>query len=216
MLTTIPFSGFYYSMHDAEFDREIENMVSDSSGCHPISQRIADDLWSHITTPTAQYAQRFMEDFALYFTGETGIKLKLTFDALDSPREYNFRTDRIFAHVSLATVRALYRACDKSILDAVIKERFTSYDGFISYYRPDRSSWGKLTEWDCNQVACLILALVREHCSDEWEWNIVEDWSGSGILSNWMYDGLDAEGKRLVKIADYLRSREERQYRRVA
>jgi len=28
-----------------------------------------------------------------------------------------------------------------------------------------------------------------------------------------VYDGLDAEGKRLVKIADYLRQREERQYR---
>jgi len=41
----------------------------------------------------------------------------------------------------------------------------------------------------------------------------IEDWSGNGCLDNWVYDNLDTEGKRLLKLADYLRGREERKYR---
>lgn len=214
MTTTVPFSGFYESIHSSEMDRELEQMTSDSSGCHPISDRIAEDLWMHCHYPFTQYAKEYCEDFAIYFKGET--KLELTgweFDTLVSPREYNFTTDRIFAKLPFATVKKLFEECDKTILDEIIRQRFTSRSGFSSFYTPRRDAWGELETWDHNQVACIILALVKQHFGENWEMSIIEDWSGNGIISNWMYDGLDDEGKRLVKIGDYLRARQERPYR---
>jgi hypothetical protein len=213
MNTTIPFSGFYSSMHDDEIDRTLENLISDSSGCHPISDRIASNLWMHMGDVSTEYARAFLADFQILFNGETGLSVAFEWDTLDSPRAYNFSTDRIFAKVSAEHVKAMYSKVNHSILDRMAEERFTSCSGFISHYSPDVSSWGELEEWDHNQVGTLVEALVSQFLPKEWEGNVIEDWSGSGIVDEWVYDALDEEGKRLVKIAAYLRQREERQYR---
>jgi len=215
MLTTIPFSGFYNSMHDSEIDRALESMVSDSSGCHAISDRIANDIWSYVNTPVAEYTREFVADFQILFNEETGLNVTFDFDAVDSPKYYNFTTDRIFAVVSESDVQAMFAKVDKAVLARVIRDRFTSYDGFISHYTNSLTDWQTepLNEWDHNQVGTIVEALVSQFLSPEWEWNVIEDWSGNGLVDRWVYDGLDAEGKRLVKIADYLRQREERQYR---
>ncbi|MFZ1074780.1 MAG: hypothetical protein WAN50_00170 [Minisyncoccia bacterium] len=194
-------------------DHELESMVSDSSGCDAISQRISNELWAHVNYPYTEYSRAYVEAFALYFDAECGIRCPLKFESVQHPREYNFATDRIFAHISRDTVRKLYKAVNKATLDAVIKDTFTSYDGFISHYAPSRKEWGTVDKWDHNQLGCILAAFIRDNFAKEWESNIVEDWSGNGYISNWMYDGLDPEGKRLVKIADYLRARQERQYR---
>lgn len=213
MLTVVPFSGFYCSQHSEALDNELEQMIQDDHG-NPVSQRIANELWAHVTYPYSEYSRRYVEDFATYFYKECGIRCPLKFESVRSPREYNFQTDRVFAKISRATVRTLWKHVDREKLDAVCRAMFTSCDGFSSYYSPDYRTWGKVDKWDHNQVSALLRAFIKQYFADEWEWFIVEDWSGSGILSNWMYDGLDAEGKRLVNIADYLRRRQERKYRR--
>jgi hypothetical protein len=141
------------------------------------------------------------------------VEVKLHFDELSSPRSYNFTTDRIFAKLSRDSVRKLYRAVDKALLDRVITARFTSYDGFSSFYAPNRAAWGKLDDWDANQVGTILVALVLQSGRTDWEYEIIEDWSGKGLVDKWVYDALDPEGKRLVKLASYLREREERKYR---
>ena len=213
MLTTIPFSGFYNSMHDDQIDWVIESMLSDSSGCHPISQRLADEIWSHTGDVRAEYSKAFTEGFQGLFNSETGLDVEFEWESVNSPRAYNFSTDRVFATVSLSDVRALFRKVDWKALDHAAKERFTSCDGFISHYSPYWRTWGSMTEWDHNQIGTLIEALVSQFLGENWEWDIIEGWSGAGHLDNWVYSALDEEGKRLVKIADYLRQREERQYR---
>ncbi len=213
MLTTIPFGGFYGTHHDAEIDRTLEQMLSDSSGCHPASDRISNDMWSHVRTPMTEYTKAFVESFNALLNGESGLKIKLEWESVKSPQFYNFSTDRIFATVSFSDVQALFAKVDRKVLDRTAEERFTSRSGFISHYSPDWRSWGSLRDWDHNQVGTLVEALVTQFLSPEWEWNITEDWNCNGDIDNWVYDNLDEEGKRLVKIAGYLREREERQYR---
>lgn len=213
MLTTIPFSGFYESMHDDQIDQALEQMLSDSSGCHAISDRISNDIWMHTHTPMAEYSKAFVESFQTLFNAETGLKIAFEYESVRSPREYNFGTDRVFATVSLEDARAMFAKVDREILDKIAEECFTSRSGFSSFYSPDWRSWGSMEKWDHNQVGTLVAALVSQFMSEEWEWNIIEDWSGNGYVDSWVYDNLDAEGKRLVNIADYLRRREERQYR---
>lgn len=213
MLTTIPFSGFYNSHHDAEIDRTLEQMLSDSSGCHPASERISEEIWSHINVPMVEYTRAFVESFNALLNAEAGLNVKLEWESVKSPQYYNFSTDRIFATVSFSDVQAMFAKVDRTVLDRTAEARFTSCSGFISHYSPDWRSWGSMTEWDHNQVGTLIEALVSQFLRPEWEWDVTEDWNSNGDLDNWVYENLDAEGKRLVKIADYLRSREERKFR---
>lgn len=216
MITTIPFSGFYESMHSGELDRELEQMVSDSSGCHPISQKLADEAWDGVEWGKVHeaYAKEYLDYFAAWIGGEFDIKLQ--WDAMTSPREYNFATDRIFAKITHKDAIKLYKQVDRELLQKVAKARFTSYGGFISSYSPDVKSWGPLRTWDHNQVGTLIAAAVEQIGTDDWEWSLVEGMSGNGRASEALYSGLNEKGKRIDKVAYYLRQREERQYRRVS
>jgi hypothetical protein len=200
-------------MHDSEIDRALEMMLSDSSGCCPASDRISEEIWSHVNTPMVEYTKAFVESFNALLNGETGLNVKIEWESVNSPRQYNFSTDRIFATVSFEDVQAMFAKVDRKILDKVAAARFTSYDGFMSHYSADWRTWGSMSEWDHNQVGTLIEALVSQYLDREWEWKVIEDWNSNGEIDNWVYDALDAEGKRLAKLASYLREREERQYR---
>lgn len=118
----------------------------------------------------------------------------LKFESMDSPREYNFATDRIFCHIPLKTVRALFKASKAEnhiSLRAAIRERFTSYDGFISGYPNALDSWlsKPLQEWDHNEIGTLLVAMTGEadtiddfyyRMGDSWgyqAWESAVDWS---------------------------------------
>jgi len=213
MITTIPFSGFYESSHSYELDRALEDMVSDSSGCHPVSDRLAEEIWDGLDWSVAmhEYAREYAEYFAIWLGGEYGIKLK--YESMSSPREYNFTTDRIFCEISQRDVRKLLKAVKRENLVAAAKQRFTSYDGFLSFYSADVDSWGNVVNWDHNQIGTLIVAAVAQLEDEEWEYRILENMSGNGEASDAVYAALNDKGKRISKIAYYLRQREKRQYR---
>jgi hypothetical protein len=91
--------------------------------------------------------------------------IRMTFESMDSPREYNFSTDRIYGEVPLKVVRELFRrskAEGHATLTAIIARRFTSRSGFMSFYPSDLAEWlakaGPLAEWDHNQLGTLFLA----------------------------------------------------------
>jgi hypothetical protein len=195
--TTIPFSGFYYSYHSDELDRVLEQMTEDDS-CHQIplvdSEGNSLELWEHINWSKVheEYAKLYAENFCSWFEGETGIKLNAKFSALDSPRSYNFTTDRIFVKIPLRAVKELYKWLGPEVIDTQIKKRFTSYDGFISFYKNSLAAWPKdLNEWDCNQIGTLL-----ETSADAIkDWEIMEDSNCNGELDSILWDALDQEGK---------------------
>lgn len=211
--TTIPFSGFYNSVHEDALDRAIDQAFSDDSGT-PYQSLVnkAHDCaeWGLIFHT---YAVEYAKNFGVRF----GLK-SLKFCELNSPREYNFTTDRIFCKISLAEVKRIFRAVDKDNLRREITKRFTSRDGFISFYLNDLAAWpSDLTKWDPNHVGTLLRAYTEQEtgeelrgyhemdevCGDFWD-----DTCGTIISDNLK----DAD--RLYKISHYLRSREERVYGR--
>lgn len=203
MLTTVPFSGFYNSFHDACLDDRLGSMFSDrETGCHPnkdlLDAAYGAVRWAHVHH---QYA----EDYCRAFAHEFGINL--SFDSLVSPREYNFETDRIFATIDEDEVRRLFGEVDPDDLTAIAKERFTSCDGFISFYDPDWRAWGDVLEWDCNQVGTLLLAWLQKEDPDfdqYAELNLMEN----AHIEHWLSQGKEME--RLLRIHDYLQERAER------
>lgn len=209
--TTIPFSGFYESMHSSELDRAIEQIAQDDSGdTVPLFDEDGEEfpLWDHVTWNKIQtdYAKFYVENFAAYFEGETGIDLGLKFDEVSSPREYNFTTDRIFAKIRQSAVLAMFKKVDKTVLDALIRERFTSYDGFSSYYANSLAEWPQsVKEWDHNQIGTLIEAVLGEFD----EYSLIEDIDSNGNLSNIVFEALDADAVRIVNAYDKERQAKE-------
>jgi len=207
--STIPFGGFYESSHSYNLDRALEQVAQDDSG--DAVELFDEDgeefaLYDHIDWQKVQlaYAQLYTENFAAYFKGETKIDLQLTFDEMTSPREYNFATDRIFIKIPTSIAQAMYRKADKAKLDKAIKAKFTSYDGFISYYSNSLVEWrsetGDVTKWDANQLGTLIESLLSEFMDDDdrLDWMLMEVSDCNGELSNIVWDALDVDAVRIV------------------
>ena len=200
--TTIPFSGFYESNHDDTLDRALASLVEDDNGDTPeeareLSQNVQ---WAKVFPV---YARKYLEAFNDAFKESTGVDPKLKFDTLDSPREYNFTTDRIYATLPKTAIRAMYRAVDKSNLDKLIHENFTSRSGFSSFYDNTLAAWlkkGKPETWDANQVGTLVEALWEDHNAEDAlePWVLMEYESGNGVFDDMVYDALDEKGRALV------------------
>ena len=171
LLTTIPFNGFYESEHAAELDRAVEDFFDpEGNGTPDIPDNFywSFNKWGEIRL---EYVKVYLRNFEDAFNEATGLALKLPLESMTSPREYNFETDRLFAYISKAGARRLRKYVDNEKLAELIRDTFTSYDGFWSHYSNDLSDhagsgsfkkgWPKdVTEWDHNQLGTLIQAAL--------------------------------------------------------
>jgi hypothetical protein len=181
----LPFAGFYDSMWSGEIDHQEESEVEywperQAENGVPKAFHVSDSDYAEIlfrhTDYSAAYlatARDYVESFNLLLSEALETPLRLTWESMVSPREYNFGTDRVFAYIGRRAIRALWRisAADKhEALAQLSGERFTSRDGFASHYRPDRSDWpADPFEWDHNQLGTLLLAVLRIVYGDERE-----------------------------------------------
>lgn len=190
MLTKIPFSGFYNSIHDDALTQAVSDLSADDHGDPQI-----EDLYDHVNWGKLciDYSKLYLAEFNDYFADKTGIKLRARFDELSSPREYNFTTDRIFANISQRTVLKLWKAVDKKRFAAAVKDQFTSYDGFISFYSPYAANWGDVRTWDHNQVWKLLETVLLQSADENWEYEVYENIEFCNT-----YDSLTPEGKRML------------------
>ena len=214
--TTVPFAGFYCSIHDEELDRALEQIFADrETGCDVNSDLV--DL-----ARDAIDWQAVHEAYALEYVKSLGADydLNLTFDGMSSPKYYNFETDRIFATIDRETLARMLRAVPRKALRKRIRERFASRDGFISHYPRDLSDWPRqLCDWDHNQVGTLLeLYLDREAAgcgSDGFDsyrqYELMEYAMGNGKLEAWLFKharrGYDGYLSRLCRVHDYLQDR---------
>lgn len=209
ILTTIPFSGFYESIHSQEIDHCLERIFEDDHGCWPDSLREhLGDVWQHIDYRAVDeaYAKEYCSALS-----ET-IGLTLHFDELNSPREYNFTTDRIFAYMERQDVTRMFLAIDIEQLEKRIKERFTSHDGFISGYPNRLEDWpDEIEQWDHNQIGTALLVFVDQWAQDEraddfdqWaEYDLVNG-DCSGWIDNLLFEHSDKHFHKLANVAYYL------------
>jgi hypothetical protein len=86
--------------------------------------------------------------------------IKIKFDNLYSPREYNFTNDSINCTYTLnkTTLKNvyLYLKENKEAFEVYIKEHFTSYSGFSSFYSNDVNVWLKQGELDVENDAVIL------------------------------------------------------------
>lgn len=207
MRTTIPFSGFYYSPHDSALDSALESIFSDDSG----EKRDSIFYAAQDATDWRMVQNRYAAEYAAAFAAE--FKLPLQFESMRSPREYNFSTDVIYCTISDGEAAWLFDTCDKTLLDKIARETFTSRDGFASFCDPDFTNWGDILTWDHNQLGALVRAHVEEKNPDfdsGAEFELMESAQCNGRLDNWIFESNPEALNRLANINDYLNKREGR------
>lgn len=192
--------GFYNSIHDSNLDNALEYSYSDSCG-NPIASLVEKAFdcvdWSKVHE---DYAEKYTELLADKFN------IEIEFESLQSPKYYNYSTDRIFCHITKKEINRIYKLVDKAELSKLIKDTFTSCDGFCSHYANDLAKWGKISQWDFNQIGTLIQAYInQESNSDDWEWYLMED----AELIN-LIDKHTKDADKLCKLVNYIVTRQER------
>lgn len=234
-IVEIPFAGFYESIWSGILDREVEQFCEceaekqtdeSSEQFQPEPLRLSESAYFDLVYYSADFsaahlgiAQDYLsewDDSASELLAQVipGFALGARWESMTSPREYNFSTDRIFAYIpaqSIAQLFAYSESTGHSALTYVIRSRFTSYDGFHSFYSNQLSDWIEkpLGDWDWNELGTLLRACIaqaaaqdRRHDSyREWEesieWEIYENLSES----SWQYldsamDWADFESRR--------------------
>lgn len=147
--------------------------------------------------------------------------IRSTFESMDSPREYNFATDRLYINFPLAMARMIFnksKAEKHETLQTVICERHTSRDGFKSFYGNDLEDWIEkpLSDWDHNELGTLIITGLKMAGLDTDDYDFEDtiysamgdDWGDSAWESavDWnKYESAKQE-KRAEKLAEWIRS----------
>ena len=201
----IPFAGFYYSIHSDQIDSELEDMPDYWANSMPCDMPgwLVDMFFDAADWSAAHdfYAKEYAESFCAEYLDDVG-----EFSAMTSPREYNFETDRIFVKVTRAAIARLWRGADRGTLTRIAGDRHTSRDGFASFYSPEWQTWGRLSEWDHNQLMTLLLAYLETERGEEWdqwaEYALVEDLGCNDGIHNAMWSSEKAS--RPWKLWNYL------------
>ena len=124
---SLAFGGFYDSLHSDIIDSQAERRIEDFNELQPQSIQIdwesIDYKRTHLNYCNA-YLNRLSEE----------LEIGLTFISLDSPKYYNFTTDKIFCSLSNKDFKALLSAYDTKELFNYIEEHSKSRDGFSSFY----------------------------------------------------------------------------------
>lgn len=192
------FPGFYESSlsqtvdYAAERESEYSNEKQSSQEYYPESYypeqlRVdyQDFLWDCVNYGAAyrEIAADYCSNFDAWMTEncETPAGAFL-FESMDSPREYNFTTDRVYVTVDESVMAGLLARTDTKKLAAIIERRFTSRDGFISYYSNRLEDWQakSLGEYDHNELGTILIAAIESIWgdepdeSDEFRWQLIE------------------------------------------
>lgn len=176
MEARIPFNGFYESTWSVELDcieeQEAEQLASEEYEGFEASE--IQEIISQHTQHNVMFqaiAAEYVKAFQDWLECEWDIRVEMRYNAMTSPREYNFETDRIFVEVELNHMNALMDAVGRDKVATAARELFTSRSGFISFYDPDIESWGELETWDHNQLFAIFTAVAN---GKELSWELLE------------------------------------------
>ena len=187
LLARIPFQGFYNTIHDAAGDDALRHMFSDhATGCH-VDEELYDKAFGLVNWRGFHnsYARGYCDAFSDEF------ELGLEFESLESPREYNFETDKIFVHIALDVVKRIFDETDAKGFAEYVLERCSHRSGFISHYPADLNEWPELSEWDHNHLYHLLNYYLLSEQGDDWELYAMESYSCNGYYDAWLTQAND-------------------------
>ena len=171
--STIPFYGFYNSPISSDIEHQIGQQIEWDCDIYDLNETEEEILYNnYLIVNRVSFYNEIAEDYTnLYIDALNeeldGFTLKATYKCFESPREYNFETDRIFIEIeenhAIDFIKYIIKNYKKE-LENKIKERFTSRSGFWSHYKNGLDLWTQdYSEWDHNQIGtCFELFDLEE------------------------------------------------------
>ena len=173
ILVQIPFSGFYCSVWDSLIDGAIESEI-EWYNKENRTEKTSDDfefdyraIFEKIAKKYCFYWGNQLNDSILFNTGES-FDISFKFESLQSPKYYNFETDRIFAYCDFEKFKELYNYLAKYGFKEWLWERMKPRSGFIPHYSNCLEDWGDIETWDYNQYG-LFLEWLNGQYIEEWD-----------------------------------------------
>ena len=153
LLVQVPFSGFYNSIHEDKLSDLLSETLYDDHG-EIADERILNSMYDAMNWEVAQnyYAASWVRHLEIEFDLDG-----LEFDRLESPREYNFSTDRVFACIPIEQVKRMDSEVDRWEFAELVEKRLALRSGFIPNYSNCIDAWPTdIAEWDHNQISLLL------------------------------------------------------------
>lgn len=143
------FTGFYQGIWDQSENEWIEIHEMKYGEYEDFESLNLIDDWGFGPDYRDKVAKLFAEDYAKIIENCLGVPMEYVGYFIDSPKEYNFRTDRIYATFEVPNYDALVKRLNqlgslpeyRTELAALIKKYHTSCDGFISFMSNDIEEW---------------------------------------------------------------------------
>jgi len=208
--STIPFCGFYCSFIDADIDHAIELDTEYYSELYDLNKSEKELLSnSFLSVNNNNFYNEICKEYTSFYIDnlnaklnyaypDKGFTLKATYECFISPKEYNFETDRIFIKIQenhcIEFIKYIIKNYKKE-LEKIIKTKFRSNSGFISFYKNSLDLWPKdYSRWDHNQIGtCFELFNLEE---EDINYSLREYLSE--VISKNLYNTLDKKGKNLL------------------
>lgn len=174
----IPFQGFYETyasqlVDDRAFLDYCNANDLDYNDVSELEGEDYDSFYDWLSNNANKYekelATSYINNLAYELEKATGVETTFNELEITYPKQYNYQTNRLFVKTPVETLLALYKIVDKDIFKQVIKDNFTSYDGFWSFYDNDGDGdeWVNPSSYDHNQFEALIIALMKQYDINE-------------------------------------------------
>jgi len=132
--TKIEFGGFYESIHSHWIDSRIESYYEDDD----LPEYHEDNIDYKKTNDS--YIEDYCSKFESYILNEYKLNIDFENISLNSPKFYNFETDTIDCDVDKKQAKKLINHFNKDCnFKMFLKNRTTSYDGYMSFYTYDQA-----------------------------------------------------------------------------
>lgn len=169
------FPGFYNTELDGDYS--LDNEI------YSINEERSEDMgvisYDHVNVDWEGYREEICKlscDVVERYLSDIGIDVKVRFQKLYSPREYNFKTDSIDVEVIFS--EESFKIFGEKLIENTselrkyLKAKYTSYSGFISSYSNDADDWfedtsGFTDNMDGHRLGALLeFLLVTLHDMD--------------------------------------------------
>lgn len=185
-IQVVGFPGFYNSPWGDLEDRELEQLRDRLRDDYDIDDDLADEIQftpSYIDRSRKASAEYVAKEYAHQLQTMLGIDITVKAVTIDSPKYYNFTTDKIIMTVEFgATLQEIVEKLQQlssewwDLFKETVKANHTSYDGFWSFMSNDASEW-----WHkMRQEYDLYLDYALAYAFDAWDKN---EYDGGGLKS---------------------------------
>lgn len=145
------FAGFYESIFTPYFDEDLD---CDNELQAWVNENVDYDYKEYESNVAKHYVWAVEDALKEYLPS-----FRAEYKEVDSPKYYNFETDRAVGVCNLEEIREEIKAYINKNFDAFrqwIRDKHSSYDGFISYYSNNVYDWDLDKDLDHNELMSIF------------------------------------------------------------